>query len=201
MKRFLDASREMLRAAKGEDVKFKSVHDHQSDLDSLSREIRLFTATAFQVGQSPAEADLVASLIEEEDFCASLCETLYQVARRIERQAFGPEGLEQSKTIVELVERVVAARLDQPLAGSSTVGEKAMQDLVAMRHRVVANNNMPAEDRGALLALLGSAERVFYLAERIQSERASVSRDLARTALGDEGSAALGGEGLVPRGA
>jgi hypothetical protein len=31
-----------------------------------------------------AEADLLASLIEEEDFTASLGETLFQVARRVE---------------------------------------------------------------------------------------------------------------------
>jgi phosphate:Na+ symporter len=38
-------------------------------------------------------------------------------------------------------------------------------------------NELPGEDRGALLALLGSAERTLYLAERIRSERRSVSRE------------------------
>ena len=201
MKRYLDASREMLRAAKGEDVKFKSVHDHHSALDSLNREIRQFTATAFQAGLSPAQADLVASLIEEEDFCASLGETLYQLARRIERQPFGPQGLDKSKAIVEWVERGVAARLDQPFAASATVGEQAMKDLLALRHQVVTGNDMPAEDRGALLALLGTAERASYLAQRIQSERVSVSRDLASAGSGKHGSAAFAGAVLGPRGA
>ena len=39
-----------------------------------------------------ARADLIASLIEEEDFTASLGETLYQIARRAERQPFGEPG-------------------------------------------------------------------------------------------------------------
>ena len=54
MQRFLDASRLMLHAAKGEEVKFKSVHEHQSALDALNREIRNFTSTVFQPGLSAA---------------------------------------------------------------------------------------------------------------------------------------------------
>ena len=38
------------------------------------------------------QADLLASLIEEEDWTASLGETLYQIARRVERQPFSEVG-------------------------------------------------------------------------------------------------------------
>ena len=180
MQRYLDASRLMLCAAKGEDVKFKSVHDHQAALDSLNREIRNFTSTVFQPGLSPQQADLVASLIEEEDFCASLGETLYQIARRAERHPFGSEALNKVEVIVELVERAVAERLDHPAPHGNSAA--AMQPIQAMRQNIVTSTSLPAEDRGALLALLGSAERAFFLAERIQSERASVSREVAAPA-------------------
>ena len=48
----------------------------------------------FKPDMPHAEADLLASLIEEEDFTASLGETLFQVARRVERQPFSPVGRE-----------------------------------------------------------------------------------------------------------
>ena len=53
-----------------------------------------------------------------------------------------------------------------------------MKAIGELRQRCLLANELPGEDRGALLALLGSAERAFYLAERIQAERRSVSREL-----------------------
>ena len=53
-----------------------------------------------------------------------------------------------------------------------------MKAIEELRQRCLLANELPGEDRGALLALLGSAERALYLAERIQSERRSVSREL-----------------------
>ena len=53
-----------------------------------------------------------------------------------------------------------------------------MKAIGELRQRCLVANELPGEDRGALLALLGSAERAFYLAERIQAERRSVSREL-----------------------
>ncbi len=197
MQRYLDASRLMLRAAKGEDVKFKSVHEHQAALDSLNREIRNFTSTVFQPGLSAQQADLVASLIEEEDFCASLGETLYQIARRAERHPFGAEALNKVEVIVDLVERAVAERLDHAAPHGNHAA--AMQPVQSMRQSIVASTTLPAEDRGALLALLGSAERAFFLAERIQSERASVSREIVMAPSADR---RLGNNGmLAPQGA
>ncbi len=189
MARYLQASRMMLAAAKGADVSFKSVHEHQTDLDSLNREIRRFTASAFQPGISAHEADLVASLIEEEDFCASLNETLYQIARRIERQPFGEAALVMAGQIVDQVDRSMAARLG--LSGDAAPADTP--SILQMRQRIVAADSMPTEDRGALLALLGSAERAALLAERIEAERRSVPRDVPRARSSD---AAIGGPAL-----
>ena len=47
-----------------------------------------YTASMFDPNMPLQQADLIASLIEEEDLTASLGETLYQVARRVERQPF-----------------------------------------------------------------------------------------------------------------
>ncbi len=105
------ASRLMLAAVRGGDTKFKSVHDHQKALDSLNREMRSFTATTFQTELTPQQTELVASLIEEEDFSSSLGETLYQIARRVERHPFTPEGLEIMKAILAVVDRGLAAHL------------------------------------------------------------------------------------------
>ncbi len=198
MQRYLDASRLMLRAAKGETVTFKSVHDHQSALDSLNREMRNFTSKVFQPGLSPQQADLVASLIEEEDFCASLGETLYQVARRAERHPFGAEAVEKVKAIVSIVEQAVDDRLSPHAPSAARGTASALTQVQAMRESIVSSVTLPAEDRGALLALLGSAERAAYLAQRIQSERASVSRSVSAPL---PTNSKLGGVSLRPLGA
>jgi phosphate:Na+ symporter len=177
MARYLGASRQMLTAARGGDTAFKDVHEHQAALDALNREIRRFTAQAFERPLAPAQTELVASLIEEEDFTAALGETLYQVARRVERQPFGAAALPLVDDVVALVERGVALRLGEPVP-DATAHNDGLTGVAALRQRCLVAA-LPAEDRGALLALLGSAERALYLAERIQSERRSVSRDAA----------------------
>jgi phosphate:Na+ symporter len=181
MARYLDGSRMMLAAARGDQTKFKSVHDHQKALDSLNREMRRFTASAFRPELSPRQADLVASLIEEEDFSASLGEALYQIARRVERQPFTPAGLEIMKAILDLVDRGVTDHLGDgvaPKGRSSLLEINPTKAIGELRQRCLSGNDLPGEDRGALLALLGSAERALYLAERIKAERRSVSREL-----------------------
>ncbi len=197
MQRYLDASRLMLASAKGDETKFKSVHEHQQSLDTLNQEIRRFTANAFKPGLPKDQADLVASLIEEEDFSASLGETLYQIARRVERQPFGLAGQALTKDVVDLVESGVARALGEKGAVAATDAARAV---LALRQRCLDAADLPAEDRGALLALLGSAERAFFLAERIQAERRSVSRDLARAPQGRPEELLLPA-GLAPSGA
>ena len=49
--------------------------------------------------------------------------------------------------------------------------------LLALRERCLKlGADLPWAERGAILTLLGSAERAFYLIERIDAERRSVSR-------------------------
>ena len=131
------------------------------------------------------QADLLASLIEEEDFTASLGETLYQVARRVERQTFSPVGHE-----------LVDATLDQIADGDARRSRPTAQECAAGRRRqrrracrscsrcasaaCKLGADLPWEERGAILTLLGSAERAFYLIDRIDAERRSVSRAVAR---------------------
>jgi phosphate:Na+ symporter len=51
--------------------------------------------------------------------------------------------------------------------------------LLALRERCLRlGAELPWVERGAILALLGSAERAFFLVERIDSERRSVSREV-----------------------
>jgi phosphate:Na+ symporter len=183
MARYLGASRQMLTAARGGSTAFKDVHDHQVALDALNREIRRFTSQAFEQRLGPQQTELVASLIEEEDFTAALGEALYQIARRVERQPFGESALPLVNEAVQLVEHGVALRLGEPVAEASA-GNDGLTGVAALRQRVLTQP-LVAEDRGALLALLGSAERALYLAERIQSERRSVSRDLSRASAQD----------------
>ena len=73
--------------------------DHHAALDVLSREIRRFTAAMFRPDTSPRETDLLASLKEEEDLTASLGETLFQVARRVERQPFSPTSVASTRSL------------------------------------------------------------------------------------------------------
>ena len=83
--------------------------DHQAALDILSRDIRRYTAAMFKPDMPYAEADLLASLIEEEDFTASLGETLFQVARRVDRQAFSPVGKPLVDATLDQIARVMRA--------------------------------------------------------------------------------------------
>ena len=147
-------------------------------IDILSRDIRRYTAAMFKPDMPHAQADLLASLIEEEDFTASLGETLFQVARRIERQPFSPVGRELvDATLDQIAERDAAHR-----AGG---GRRAALDRREERAAVPAVHagtlpelgaDLPWEERGAILELLGSAERAFFLIDRIEAERRSVPR-------------------------
>jgi phosphate:Na+ symporter len=126
--------------------------------------------------------DLVASMIEEADFTGSLNESLYQIARRIERDQFSPAsrevldlGLDHLDRKLTLLETTGAADLTKKTP--EPVLEAAQFE--AMRWTVIDATDIPAAEKGALLALLGSMERAEALIDRIEQERASVDRDQA----------------------
>jgi phosphate:Na+ symporter len=82
--------------------------------------------------------------------------------------------------------------------GAATVG---MPEVDTLRQRSL-RESMPAEDRGALLALLGSAERSLALADRVLAERRSVPREAHATVVSVSGAAAaVASQGLAAKGA
>jgi phosphate:Na+ symporter len=196
--RYLAGAEQFLAIARGVPDAPDDSQEHYGALDVLSREIRSYTAAMFQPDMPYEKANLLASLIEEEDWTASLGETLYQIARRVERQPLSPVGRE-----------LVNAMLDQVTAGMHAVtpdGQKNGRISAAAAERLPAVQELRERcvrlgaelswaERGAILTLLGSAERAYYLIERIDAERKSVSRVLPEEPVRDT---LLGGHDAVP---
>ena len=184
--RYLGGARQFLAAARGDEHSPANLSLHGVALDTLNQEIRRYTAGLLKPDMPYAQTDLLASLIEEEDFTATLGETLHQIARRIHRQPFDTAA----RGIVEDVLGRVEADLDALAKGrlAELSGDRSAP-IAALRKRALEAADMSWEDRGGVLALLGSAERAFFLIDRIADERRSVSRDIQRygqpRALGD----------------
>jgi phosphate:Na+ symporter len=177
--RYVDGVAKFMDIAKGEKNAPDDAQEHYAATDVLSREIRSYLSTMLDGDLPYARADLVASMIEEADFSASLGEALYQTARRVERMEFSPQGRELVNAIVDQISAAMkpitshdltASPVAQAVAGQlSTIGQ--------LRERSLRmGNTLPAADRGAVIALLGTAERAILLIERIDSERRSVPR-------------------------
>jgi phosphate:Na+ symporter len=170
---FLDIARDKKGAPK------KPAELHES-LDALSREIRSYSAQLFKEDLSREQMDLVASMIEEADFTGSLSESLHQIARRVRREQFSPAG----QTILgeglgHLEQKLSALTADAVPGTDALMGEPAVlgqAEFEAMRWRVIDAGDIPATEKGALLALIGSMERAESLIDRIQQERYTVDR-------------------------
>lgn len=187
--RYLQAAQLFLDIARDKPDAPQKSEEHYAAIDVLNRDIRAYTSGMFTPEMPYARADLVASLIEEEDFTASLGETLYQIARRIERQPFGQPGRQVVDSIVdqvaEAMHAIVPAGQDAPRV--SAEAEPRIAALSAVRERCLRlGAELPWVERGAILALLGSAERAFFLIERIDGERRSVSRVVPVTDTGKQ---------------
>ncbi|AMJ60661.1 Na/Pi cotransporter family protein [Bosea sp. PAMC 26642] len=198
--RYLEAARKFLDIAKGTPNAPDKIEEHYAAIDILNREIRSYTSGMFKADMPYARADLVASLIEEEDQTASLGETLYQIARRIERQPFGEIGRGLVDTVVDQVADALRAiiPIDQVNPPVTADAEPRLKGLLELRERCLRlGAELPWVERGAILALLGSAERAFYLIERIDSERKSVSRSVPATAATGEQARNAGGFGAA----
>ena len=182
MARYVNAAGLFLPIARGEKSAPRDSQTHYVAIDILGREIRRYTAAMFRDDASQHEADLLASLIEEMDFTASLGETLYQVARRVERQPFSPLGREfvdvTLAQIAKAMQRITPAHDNSQT--DVTRLEQYERFLLDTRQRCLeAGSRLSWEDRGRILELLGSAERAFFLINRIEAERGSVPRRLA----------------------
>jgi phosphate:Na+ symporter len=175
--RFLEGVADFLAIARSAPRTSDEVVAHFVALDGLSREIRGYTAEMLQPNMPAHQADMLASLVEEEDWTASLGETLFQIARRAEREKFGPNGQELLNAILDEV--ATAMRAITPNGADkgpvlASAGER-LPAIQALRDRCL-KADLPWSERGAILTLLGSAERAFYLIERIDAERRSVAR-------------------------
>jgi phosphate:Na+ symporter len=187
--RYLEAAAKFLAIARGEKGAPADVEAHYTATDILSRQIRQYTAALFQPGMPYPQANLVASLIEEEDFIGSLGETLYQVARRVQRQPFSSIGRDLVNAAVDQVGDALRAVTSEDWESNPRAAYAAerLPAVVALRDRVLRTGpELPAIERGAILALLGSVERAFVLIERIDAERRSVARVVPADAMSAE---------------
>jgi len=175
MDRYLAGMKLFLSIVRKEKGAPSNAGDHHAAIDILSRDIRGYTAAMFKPNLPERDADMLASLIEEEDFSASLGETLFQVARRIERWTFGAETRALVDATVGQIESQLQAVLVERQQAPSA--EEREQFLLDARGRCLKlGAEVPWAERGAVLELLGSAERAFFLIDRIAAERRSVPR-------------------------
>jgi phosphate:Na+ symporter len=177
--RYLEGAAQLMAIARDADNAPDDAQEHYEALDVLSREIRSYTAAMFQPNLPYEKADLLASLIEEEDWTASLGETLYQMARRVERENFSSPGRALVDAMLDEVSDAMRAITpnghESGLAYADAAGRlPKIQDL----REQCLKADLPWAERGAILTLLGSAERAFYLIERIDAERKSVFRPI-----------------------
>ena len=179
--RYFEASTLFLAIARGDKSAPADAKEHHAAIDILSRDIRAYTAAMFKPGMSYAQANLLASLVEEEDFAASLGDTLYQVARRVERQPFTALGREVVNSIVDQIEehlRLITAGD----SGTRVAADALTREPFLLSAREKCLRSGPDElswaERGAILTLLGSSERAFFLIDRIVAERRSVPREI-----------------------
>jgi phosphate:Na+ symporter len=181
LSRYMEGSALYLAAVRGDAAAPADLDKHRDALDILSRDMRSYAAALLQFG---LHADLVASMIEEADFAASVSETLHQVARRVRREAFAADATPLVEEMLahlagEMARFVPGAALSPPRTASRD------EELLALRERCLAlPASVPLAQRGAILALLGSAERALVLMARLDAERRSVPR-VVRPAAGD----------------
>jgi phosphate:Na+ symporter len=182
LERYMRACGLFIASARGDKSAPADAQTHYAAIDVLSRDIRRYTAAMFKPRMPYSQVDLLASLIEEEDFSASLGETLYQVARRVERQPFSKAGRELIDAIVEQIQQDLRLITEQSPAAAPDVTDRE-RFLLGARERCLrlGPDALSWEERGAILALLGSAERAFFLINRIDAERRSVPRKVSST--------------------
>ena len=200
--RYLEAAGLFLAIARGVPSAPDDAEKHFASIDVLNRDIRQYTANLFDPNLPYQQANLIASLIEEEDWTASLGETLYQVARRIERLSFGKAGRELVDAtldqIADAMRAITPATQDMPPVSAAAAPRRPT--LLALRGRSLKQGaDLPWVECGAILTLLGSAERAFYLIERIDAERRAVTREVRAPAVEQSREPdVLGGAAAVP---
>ena len=176
LQRYLEGASLHLAAARGETGTPSKLEEHHAALDQLGRDSRSYASRLFLPDAPPAEQDLVASLIEEVDFAGAVEEQLWQIGRRVKRETFSPEARALVDEMLDHVTRSLAQLLPNAPAGElrDTPRDEMLLDLRGRCLRL--NGALKQAERGAVLALLGSAERVLMLIARLDAERRSVPR-------------------------
>jgi phosphate:Na+ symporter len=191
MVRYTDAARRFLISARQQAGGTANPDELYVRLDALNRSIRRYTSSMLEKPQlSMAQTDLLASLIEEEDFTASLADSLYQMTRRVLRQKYTGNAQVLVTEVLDCVDQAMQETLCNrgalTAANMQQLREAQARILLNWRARTLDNKaDIGWEERGSLLALYGSAERAFFLVDRLHIERQSVSRDTARFAASD----------------
>ncbi|WP_119270085.1 Na/Pi cotransporter family protein [Taklimakanibacter deserti] len=177
--RHLNAGSLFLGIARGLKTAPSDPGEHYVATDILNRDIRSFSASLFTDSMPYEQQDLVASLIEEADFSASLAETLHQVARRVKREKVGPDAqgvVTEALTRLEVKLRDILPDYGVPNA-PVPAGHVKFATVEDLREKtLLLGKGVSSGERGAILALLGSIERAELLIERIDAERKSVNR-------------------------
>ncbi|WP_458098006.1 Na/Pi cotransporter family protein [Roseomonas sp. WA12] len=175
--RHVQASTLFIDTARGVPTAPRLPAEHHTALDLLNRDTRSFAASLFTQNLAPGQAELVASLIEEADVAANLSDMLHQVARRILREEFSPEAKPVVDGLLDGISRNLATVLPSGQGPVARADSEGAALLATLRERTLALSvAVPPGERGAILALLGSAERVFQATERLDGERRSVPR-------------------------
>ena len=121
------------------------------------------------------------------------------MARRLERQPFSAAGralVEATLSQIEHAIRPLFGVSAGPGAASPVTRAEAQEFLAGTRERCLAwGADLPWEERGAILELLGSAERALFLMAAIIEERRSVPRAVSAPV---ETAAPVGNPGLAP---
>ncbi|MCR0985844.1 Na/Pi cotransporter family protein [Roseomonas populi] len=196
--RHVQASTLFIDTARGVPTAPRVPAEHHTALDILNRDIRAFAASLFAPNLSARQAEQVASLVEEADIAANLGDMLHQVARRIQREEFAPEA----KPVVDAMLDGISRKLSTAMAPGQAPAPAAPAEvegnalIAALRERTLALYAVPPDQRGAMLALLGSAERVFQAVDRLEAERRSVPRVAAVPASARPASPGMGLEPL-----
>jgi phosphate:Na+ symporter len=176
--RQLGAAAMFLDIARNKPGSPKDPGEHHQATDILSRDIRSYSAALFRDDMPREQLDLVASLIEEVDFTGSLTESLYQIARRVKREDFSDASRGLIEDALKRLDSFLTPLLVAGLQPKLPAGHLTTTPIEDLRWRVLdGETRVPAREKGALLALLGSIERAESLIQRIAEERASVDRE------------------------
>ena len=132
-----------------------------------------------------AQANLIASLIEEEDFSGSLGEVLHQIARRVQRMTFSDEGRELVLAALSQVDDALQAITSddwesQPMAASAA---ERLPGIAALRERCLRRGGTATGGARRHPGVAGQRRADVHLIERIDAERRSVPRVVPADAL------------------